>query len=61
MSDMMSIDQLLGASLPDGWREATPVTYSADWLSPLQDFVAGGGDHWDYQEDLVLSINGLSR
>jgi hypothetical protein len=61
VSDLMSIDQLLQASLPDGWREPTPVIHSADWLSPLQDFVAGGGDHRDYQEDLVLSVNGLSR
>lgn len=61
VSDMMSIDQLLGASLPDGWQEPTPVTNSAQWLSPLQDFVAGGGDHGDYQEDLILSVNGLSR
>lgn len=61
MSDMMSIDQLLEASLPDGCHEATPVIHSVLWLSTLQDFVAGGGDHWDYQEDLVLSVNGLSR
>lgn len=61
MSDTISIDQWLGASLPDGCPEPAPVIQSADWLSPLQDFVAGGGDHRDYQEDLVLSVNGLSR
>jgi len=61
VSDTMSIYELLGASLPDGWNEPKPVINSADWLSPLQDFIAGGGDHNDYQEDLVMSINGLSR
>lgn len=57
----MSIYELLEASLPEGWRAPAPVLHTADWLSPLQDFVAGGGDHNDYQEDLVMSINGLSR
>jgi hypothetical protein len=57
----MSIDQLLQASLPDGFHEAQPVRFSNDWLPPLQDFVVGGGNHGDYQEDLVLSVNGLSR
>ncbi|MEA2453156.1 MAG: hypothetical protein QOG04_1866 [Actinomycetota bacterium] len=61
MGDSMSIDQLLGASLPEGWHEAQPVKASNDWLPPLQDFVVGGGTHRDYQEDLVLSVNGLSR
>ena len=57
----MSIDQLLQASLPDSWQAPQPVRSSVDWLPPLQDFVVGGGNHWDYQEDLVLSVNGLSR
>lgn len=57
----MTIDQLLGASLPEGWREPQPVAWASDWLPPLQDFQAGGGDHRDYQEDLVLSTSGLSR
>ena len=61
MGDSMSIDQLLEASLPDGCSEPRPVQWSADWLAPLQDFVVGGGSHGDYQEDLVLSTNGLSR
>jgi hypothetical protein len=61
MGDSMSIDQLLCASLPDGCAEPRPVNWTNDWLSPLQDFVVGGGNHRDYQEDLVLSVNGLSR
>ena len=61
VSDTMSIDQWLGASLPEGCPEPAPAIHTAKWLSPLQDFVAGGGDHRDYQEDLVLSVNGLSR
>ena len=61
MGDSISIEQLLEASLPEGWHEPRPVVWGADWLPPLQDFVAGGGDGRDYQEDLVLSINGLSR
>ena len=61
MGDSMTIDQLLGASLPEGWHDPAPVRWSNDWLPPLQDFVVGGGNHWDYQEDLVLSVNGLSR
>lgn len=61
MGDSMTIDQLLEASLPDGWHAPQPAVSSAEWLPPLQDFVAGGGDHRDYQEDLVLSVNGLSR
>ena len=61
MGDSMTIDQWLEASLPEGWPTPRPVASSVAWLSPLQDFVAGGGDHRDYQEDLVLSVNGLSR
>ena len=61
MGDSMSIDQLLGASLPDGWHEPQPVNRASDWLAPLQDFVVSGGTSWDYQEDLVLSVNGLSK
>ncbi len=57
----MEIDQLLQAGLPDGRAEAKPVVWAADLLHPLTDFVAGGGDHRDYQEDLILSVNGLSR
>jgi hypothetical protein len=57
----MTIDQLLCASLPDGWHAPQPVVSSSLWLPSLQDFVVGGGDHSDYQEDLVLSVNGLSR
>lgn len=61
MGDSITIEQLLGASLPDGWHDPQPVKWATDWLPPLQDFVVGGGNQWDYQEDLVLSINGLSR
>lgn len=61
MGESMTIDQLLGASLPDGWHEPRPVSSGADWLPPLQDFVVAGGNHRDYQEDLVLSTSGLSR
>ena len=61
VGDSMTIEQMLGASLPEGWHEPRPVIWGADWLPPLQDFIAGGGDVRDYQEDLVLSINGLSR
>ena len=61
MGDLMEIDQLLEAALPDGCADARPVVWAADLLHPLPDFVAGGGDHGDYQEDLVLSVNGLSR
>ena len=57
----MSIDQLLQASLPERWHEPQVVRWSNDWLPPLQDFEVGGGNHRDYQEDLVLSVNGLSR
>lgn len=59
--DQLTIDQLLCACLPDGIPEAQPIQVSIDWLQPLQDFVANGGNHGDYQEDLVLSVNGLSR
>ncbi|HWC14055.1 MAG TPA: hypothetical protein VG929_05625 [Actinomycetota bacterium] len=61
MNDRMTIDQLLCACLPDGIHEAQPIQGSVDWLQPLQDFVASGGNYGDYQEDLVLSVNGLSR
>ena len=61
MGDSITIEQLLGASLPEGWHEPQPVEVATDWLPPLQDFVVGGWNHRDYQEDLVLSINGLSR
>lgn len=61
MGDSITIEQLLGASLPEGWHDPQPVKSATDWLPPLQDFVVSGQDHRDYQEDLVLSINGLSR
>ena len=61
VGDSMTIDQLLCASLPDGWHAPQRVVSSSLWLAPLQDFVESGGDHHDYQEDLVLSVNGLSR
>ena len=61
MGDHMEIDQLLEAGLPDGRAETQPVVWAADLLHALPDFVADGGDHRDYQEDLVLSVNGLSR
>ena len=61
MSDTLSIEQLLEAGLPESVPPPTPAQSSTAWLSPLQDFVAGGGNHFDYQEDLVLSVNGLSR
>ena len=61
MTDNVTIDQLLGASLPDGINEPQPLQWSAESLQPLQDFTASGGNHGDYQEDLVLSVNGLSR
>ena len=61
MNDYLTIDQLLGASLPDGINEPQALLWSSEWLQPLQDFTANGGNHGDYQEDLVLSVNGLSR
>lgn len=55
------IEQLLEAGLPDSAPAPSPALASTPSLSPLQDFVAGGGSHFDYQEDLILSVNGLSR
>lgn len=57
----MTIDQLLGASLPDGSGDPQPAEWASESLLPLHDFVASGCSHGDYQEDLVLSVNGLSR
>ena len=61
MGDTLTIEQLLEAGLPESAPEPAPASSAAACLSPLQDFVAGGGNHFDYQEDLVLSVNGLSR
>ncbi len=61
MKDTLTIDQLLEACLPDGCADPQPIRASAAWLPALHDFTANGGNHGDYQEDLVLSVNGLSR
>ena len=61
MTDTLTIEQLLEAGLPESAAAPAPADSAAAWLSPLQDFVAGGGNHFDYQEDLVLSVNGLTR
>lgn len=61
MEDALSIDQLLQASLPEGCVEPRPANWAAESLLPLHDFEANGCKHCDYQEDLVLSVNGLSR
>ncbi|MGH2819110.1 MAG: hypothetical protein ACRDJ5_00500, partial [Actinomycetota bacterium] len=57
----MTIGQLLEAGLPDMVHAPVPVQWSCQWLPPLQDFEASGGNFYDYQEDLVLSTSGLSR